>query len=614
DFNVKKIETKYKLNKLIDDIEEKEYYYNPLCKIILDKYAFSKDLRKKALIANNDSNSKGKIVNNLRKEIKEKFFDAEYILKSKINPHFAIREIDIIGKNDWVAGEVKRTWQSNYNKKTGLSELGRLLTEITRAVYFKNNNKEGKINAKRELIVEQVFKALNTIFGNMLTIKIINFPNNLITITAQYTTVGLYVSTIYSEEDPNDLEYVIYALIFFDNEFKPNVCSMRNDNTPFKDYIASGSIGDELYCFYSPNIYVGDYFFYTPENETIDNDYINKREDLKTIKELGLVSSWINSSYIPVSKDMDLYGKYLIEARQGNLITENVYAAITSEYATHKKAFIKLPIFTLVIFLSIIIICFIVQIAIKDLLLPINRLIKGAKSVETGNYKFRTEFYRSDELGALCDSFDKMMKGLEEKQLMNRMVSKTALKVTSKLSEIQSRKVDVVLLYISIPNFDKIMNNIQPDELFSKLRKQIALISKIIIDNGGDIDKIMGEKLLIAFHTNDNNSKEVAIKVSKIAKIIATNDNLMFNVSVGVNCGQVISGYLGVGEKRDFTIIGDPVNVTARIDSLAGKLESERCLISENIYSIIKDNVYAKLYGEVALKGKSEPMKVYRLS
>ena len=153
-------------------------------------------------------------------------------------------------------------------------------------------------------------------------------------------------------------KYVLYALIFFDNEFKPSVCNMRNDIVPFKDYIASGSIGDELYCFYSPNANVGDYFFYTPERETKKNNYINKREDFKTLKELGLVSSWINRSYIPVSKIVDLYGNYLIEARQGTLLSENVYAALTSEYSILKKAYSKLPIFGLVIFFSIIMIIF----------------------------------------------------------------------------------------------------------------------------------------------------------------------------------------------------------------------------------------------------------------
>ena len=616
-YNVEKAETRNKLNKLIDDIEEKEYYFNPLCKNMLDNYAFSDKLKENARIANNDDSQKEKIVNRIKQEIKNICKNGEELLISKINPHFNIREIDIIGKNDWVAGTVSRAWQSNYDKKNNLSDFGKILIEITKTVYFKNNSKKSHLSGsetKKEIMVEQILKALNSIFGNMFTIKIVNFPNNLITVTSQYTTVGLYIAAVYSDKDPDEIEYVIFALIYFDNEFKPSICNLRNDNVPFKDYIASGSVGEELYCFYSPNLYVGDYFFYTPESETKKNNYINKREDHKTLKVLGLAASWINSSYLPVSKNVDLYGKYLIEARQGNIITENVYAAITSEYSIREKAYSRLPEFGLGIFFSILLIYFIAQIVINDLLLPVQRLIEGAKSVEKGEYKFRTDFYRGDELGALCNTFDKMMKGLEEKQLMNRMVSKTALRFTSDYSDNISKKVDVVLLYVAVPNFDEFMKKYTSYELFSKLRKQIALISEIIINAGGDVDKIMGEKLLIAFHLNDKNIKDVAVTASKIARIIETNDKLCFNVSVGVNCGQVISGYLGVGEKRDFTIIGDPVNVTARIESLAEKLNTNKCLISETIYKLIGKDKNAKLYGEVELKGKSQPMKVYQLS
>ena len=92
-----------------------------------------------------------------------------------------------------------------------------------------------------------------------------------------------------------------------------------------------------------------------------------------------------------------------------------------------------------------------------------------------------------------------------------------------------------------------------------------------------------------------------------------TEPKLHFKVAVGVNYGQVISGYLGVGEKRDFTIIGDPVNVTARIASFAEKLDSNKCVVSEEIMSLIKNEIKTEFYKEVHFKGKTLPAKVYRL-
>jgi adenylate cyclase len=150
-------------------------------------------------------------------------------------------------------------------------------------------------------------------------------------------------------------------------------------------------------------------------------------------------------------------------------------------------------------------------------------------------------------------------------------------------------------------------------ELFAALRKQVADIAEIVINNGGDIDKIMGEKMLIAFHINDKNTEDIAVQACKVAHMIESSDKLSFRVSVGVNYGQVISGFLGVGEKRDFTIIGDPVNVAARIAVFGEKLDKDKCLISESIYYYINSYIKADLYGEVELKGKSQAMKVYQL-
>ena len=157
------------------------------------------------------------------------------------------------------------------------------------------------------------------------------------------------------------------------------------------------------------------------------------------------------------------------------------------------------------------------------------------------------------------------------------------------------------------------MKTTPPFELFSKLRQQITIISDIVINNGGDIDKIMGEKLLIAFHVGDKSLEEVAVNASKVASLIETCDKLSFKVSVGVNYGQVISGYLGVGEKRDFTIIGDPVNVAARIAVFGEKLESNRLIVSEDIMKLIENSIKTEEYGEVMFKGKSQPAKVHRI-
>ena len=604
--NVKKAELIDNLNKQMNDLESREFYYNPLCDYFLKNLHNSNIIQKylKTIM-----NAKGEARNieceRLGYYFQEQLTKGKFVSNSlalgKINTFFDLKEIMFIGKDDWIASAF-------VNDKTvdKSSAFGNIISKIVKTTFYEKNDthKDNSEKLKDELITEKTLDILSSGYGSDVAIRIINLPNNLIIVSNTFSSLGLYIGCFPNINNP---DYIIVALIFMGNDFKPDICNKRNDSIiTYKEHLASGSMDNKLFCFYSPNINVGDFFFY-------DGSYINKREELQTVKELGLVSSWINSSYLPLSKEVNICGTHYLEARQGNFIKDNVYAALGSNYPIKMNFKKKLYFLGIIIIISLIMILIISHIVISDLLFPVRQLITGAIEASKGNYNFRTNFMRKDELGTLCFSFDKMMRGLEEKQLMNSMVSKTALKMTANFSQIGSKKVNVVLLYISIPNFDKLMKNIQPNILFSRLREQIAIISKIVIENGGDIDKIMGEKLLIAFQVNNNSFEELASKVSKIAHFIATNDKLYFNVSVGVNCGQVISGYLGVGEKQDFTIIGDPVNVTARIESLAEKLETNRCLVSENIYRYIKSNVQTKLFGEVELKGKSEPMKVYQL-
>ena len=605
DLNVRKAETISELNKLIDDTERKELYCNPLCESFLKNLPNSDDVKLYIKELDDTKNKDQKnIINDFSIYLQRNVTGYKSKIHKSLNkqkPFYSIKEIIFIGKDGWLSS-------ATADKAQKLTDFGKLISEVGKTMFLKKNENaiDNKQAIKSELMTSTLIKTLESIFGSDYAYKIISFPNNFITIGVSYSIVGFYASAYPSIYKP---DYLIISFVLFDANYMSDICNIRNDSVPYKNYIASGSVGEEKYCFYSANIRVGESFFLDGESGGI-----NKREDLKSVKELGLAASWVNTSFLPVSRTVDLYGSHFLEARQGNFVKDNVYAALASEYPLKKNAKDKFKFIGGFILFSLLMIYLITQSVIQDLIAPVKRLIEGASAVSKDNYKFRTQFTRGDELGALCDSFDKMMKGLEEKQLMNRMVSKTALKVTSDFSENVSKKVDAVLIYVSVPDFDKIMHNTNPFALFSMLKNQIAVISKIVIDNDGDIDKIMGEKMLIAFRIGDKKPEDVAVLACKVAHMIESSDKINFKVSVGVNYGQVISGFLGVGDKRDFTIIGDPVNVSARIAVLGEKLDKDNCLISETIYYYISKHIKANLYGEVELKGKSQPMKVYQLS
>ncbi|MBP5470098.1 MAG: adenylate/guanylate cyclase domain-containing protein, partial [Candidatus Riflebacteria bacterium] len=568
DFNVNKSELLFNLNNLMNEVENREYYYNPYYENIFKNLPKEEKVNNLLnLIINSESEDREKKCNELSQYLRKRIIGHEGKNNyCKANSYYLVKEIIIIGKDGW-------TVSASDNENENSLSFGNFISKTIKMVYFENANKSNTETVENALIADKLIETVTANYGNELSIKFLNFPNNLVAITNSFNSTAFYLGTFPNYVNP---DYIIIALVLQENEFKSKICNLKNDIVPYKQHLASGSVGSELYAFYAPHIFVGNFFFYN-DNDDTKIKKIN-REELRTLKELGIVSSWINSSYLPVSKKVDIDGIHYLEAKQGNIIKDNIFVALGSEYPILHKFYDNLKNFGYTIIYFIIMIFFIAQSIISDLLNPIRKLIDGVSAASKGNYKFRTDFTRKDELGTLCFSFDKMMKGLEEKQLMNRMVSRTALDVTSNLSDIQSKKVDVALLYVSVPGFDIIMKQTKPSELFSKLRSQIAAISEIVINNGGDIDKIMGEKLLIAFRSDSKTPEEIAVEASNVASLIETCPKLEYKVSVGVNYGTVISGYLGVGEKQDFTIIGDPVNVAARIAVFAEKLDNNKCL------------------------------------
>ena len=614
DYNANKSDTRFRLNQIMDEVENKELYYQPFSECFLNKVSMSDIVINHVNKINSCKNKeeRDELIKNFSKDLRDLAIEKKYTIKKEdkiekivkrigSDQYFLISEIIVSGKDDWVSSVRKGEFYGGI--ETSLSDIGKFVSTIAKEEYFK-----GKESLKDTAIsgeVDKLIVILTSVLGAEFTIKFINLPKNLIFVSASFSIVAFYTSPMPSA---NNSDYILQALVFFKNEFKPHVCEIKNnENISLKEHFAKGSKDSKLFCFFSPNICVGEYFFYN------NSHYPNVKEEIQTVKELGLASSWINSSFSPVSRDVELYGPHMLEARRGNIVSDNVYAAISSEIPIINKAKFYLFLFGLIIFISLILIYCVAQNSISDLIAPINRLMEGAISAAREDYRFRTYYMRKDELGVLCDSFDKMMKGLEEKQLMNRMVSKTALKVSSNVSDVDSKKINAVLMYVSVPNFDVIMKNTEINQLFLLLRKQVAAIAEIVISNGGDIDKIMGEKMLIAFHIGDKRPEDAAVLACKVAHDIESSNKINFKVSVGVNYGQVISGFLGVGEKRDFTIIGDPVNVAARIAVLGEKLDKDNCLISETIYYYINNYIKANLYGEVELKGKSQPMKVYQI-
>jgi adenylate cyclase len=270
--------------------------------------------------------------------------------------------------------------------------------------------------------------------------------------------------------------------------------------------------------------------------------------------------------------------------------------------------------------LSLLIIVLMSLVLAFDFIVPIRQLTYGARKVSEQSYQYRIKSERNDELGLLLQTFNRMTRGLQEKELMGKMVSNSARYYTSDTEGVSNAEkgisLDVSVVYIAVPEFSMFVDSMGPVELIAELKEHIDQVCKIILANGGDIDKLMGEKVLAVFYDEKGLKQGVNSAVAAIEQIrlAERQGRLRFPVTVGLHSGEVLAGLLGIGADRDFTLIGDTVNTAARISSQASLLPRERFLISQ-VSADLQSNKKVELrdFGEVELKGKAGTMKLYQL-
>lgn len=171
----------------------------------------------------------------------------------------------------------------------------------------------------------------------------------------------------------------------------------------------------------------------------------------------------------------------------------------------------------------------------------------------------------------------------------------------------------MTVFFSDIRGFTAFSEKVDPEVVVDMLNVYLRHQAEIVGKYQGDIDKFVGDELVAVFQGEHmlENTILCALEIQdKMASLLKEHPEWELGVGIGINTGEVVMGAMGSETRMDFTILGDHVNLGARLCSSAAP---GQILVSEHVYKHIADlaGVRFNRLEPIAVKGKAEPVRIY---
>ena len=270
---------------------------------------------------------------------------------------------------------------------------------------------------------------------------------------------------------------------------------------------------------------------------------------------------------------------------------------------------------------------------------PLVRLVHASSQVAQGNLAVKVDARGNDEVAILSHSFNNMVAGLQEgyvyRDLLGRTVSpevRDQLRQTFSSGNVrlEGQQAVATVLMTDIRSFTTLSEQADPATVLSWLNEYFGAMVPIITNNGGVVNKFDGDAMLAFFGILPKklSPKQGALSACKAAlEMKAAIDKLneerssrgepVLITGIGLNTGVVIAGGLGSIDRLHYTIIGDTVNTTQRLESLTRELYSGTgIVVGHTTYTALAEFRSSFIFeplGSREVKGRTEQVQVYNL-
>jgi class 3 adenylate cyclase len=258
---------------------------------------------------------------------------------------------------------------------------------------------------------------------------------------------------------------------------------------------------------------------------------------------------------------------------------------------------------------------------------PIKKLMGAMRRVGVGDLEQIVLVRVKDEIGVLSEHFNEMTEGLREKEkirsAMNKAVSKEIAEVMlSGELKLGGDKKIITVLFSDIRGFTTLSESRTPEEVVELLNEYLTLMTNIIEKHRGNVDKFIGDAIMALWGAPKSYGNDAIAAVKAALEMIevlrqfnaerASKGLVGIDIGIGLNTGDVIAANMGSENRMNYTVIGDSVNLGARLEG-ANKIYHTHIIISENTLHEVKDYIYYRELDLIRVKGKSEPVSIYEV-
>jgi adenylate cyclase len=269
---------------------------------------------------------------------------------------------------------------------------------------------------------------------------------------------------------------------------------------------------------------------------------------------------------------------------------------------------------------------------------PLSKIVKASTRIARGDLEVKIPSGGNDEVAVVASAFNYMVSGLQEgviyRDILGRTVSpevREAMRQSfaSGVLRLEGQSTVATVLMSDIRGFTSLSEKAEPTTILNWLNEYFGELVPVITNHGGVVDKFEGDALLAFFgilprplppeesaFAACQAAVEMLAVIERINERRAKRSEPPLITGIGINTGNLIAGGLGTADRLNYTIIGDTVNTTQRLQSLTGRLGDSGVVINETTLTALKGrrgDFRFEPMGEQSFPGKLEQLWLYRM-